>query len=224
MAEYNRTKTGSTVLYSQGGLDQVASTITDNLPHIRSIKSGINKWDPVHRSIFELSFELPTPIQGLFQEENIILSQQVVSVTGLDALQKTTAVGEQKFYGVTVSYLNPTLETTAADLQVVFNLNLRNVTDNFVLKIFRAWENLSYDLSDGTRSIKSDYCCSSLKIAEGNRNGDVWRSYEFKDVMLTGVEGLNELNYTNNEAAQLTCSFRSDYWYDTLAGGSEAGA
>ena len=59
-----------------------------------------------------------------------------------------------------------------------------------------------------------------MTIAEGNRNGDVWRSYEFKDVMLTGVTGLDDLDYTSNDARQLTCVFRSDYWYDTMATGS----
>lgn len=221
MAFDGQRKSGNTVLYKQGDLGHTAATITDNLPHIRSVKSGINKWDPVHKSIFEVAFALPTPIQSLFASDVAILQQQVYSVQGLDALQKTTAAGTQRFYGVDVSYLNPTLDSTYADITVVFNLNLRNVTDNFVLKIFRAWENLSYDLADGTRSIKEDYCSSFMKIAEANRNGDVWRSYEFKDVMLTAVTGLDDLDYTANEPRQLTCVFRSDYWYDTLAGGQE---
>ena len=221
MAFEGQRKSGSTVLYKQGDLGQNAASITDNLPHIRSVKSGINKWDPVHKSIFEVAFSIPTPIQSLFQSDMAILQQQVYSVQGLDALQKTTAAGTQRFYGVDVSYLNPTLDSTYADITVTFNLTLRNVTDNFVLKIFRAWENLSYDLSDGTRSIKEDYCSAFMKIAEANRNGDVWRSYEFKDVMLTSVTGLDDLDYTANEPRQLQCIFRSDYWYDTLAGGTE---
>ena len=221
MALENQRKTGQTVLYKTGDLATTGVPIQDNLPHIRSVKSGINKWDPVHKSIYEVAFSLPTPIQGLFMEDVPILSQQVYSVQGLDALQKTTAASTQRFYGVDVSYLNPVLDNTYADITIVFNLNLRNVTDNFVLKIFRAWENLSYDLADGTRSIKEDYCSAFMKIAEGNRNGDVWRSYEFKDVMLTSVTGLEDLDYTANDPRQLTCVFRSDYWYDTLAGGTE---
>ena len=220
MAFENQRKTGQTVLYKSGDLNQTPGAITDNLPHIRSVKSGINKWDPVHRAIYEVAFTLPPALQSVFIEDVPILTQQVYSVSGLDALQKTTAASTQRFFGVDVSYLNPTLETTYADLTIVFNLNLRNVTDNFVLRVFRMWENLSYDLSDGTRSIKQDYCAASMAVAEANRNGDVWRSYEFKDVMLTGVTGLDTLDYTANEAAQLTCVFRSDYWYDTLATGS----
>ena len=198
----------------------MASNLT-HLPHIRNVQSGINKYDPMHSAMYEVYFTLPEAIQSQFKDDEAVLTEQVTEVTGLDALQKTTAAGTQRFYGVDVSYLNHTLDSTYADITVTFNLNLRNVTDNFVLKIFRAWENLSYDLSDGTRSIKEDYCSAFMKIAEANRNGDVWRSYEFKDVMLTSVTGLDDLDYTANEPRQLQCIFRSDYWYDTLAGGTE---
>lgn len=189
-----------------------------HLPHIKNMQSGINKYDPVHNSIYEVYFTLPEAIQQTFKEEEAILTEQVVSVSGLDVLQKTTPAGEQKFMGVTVSFLQPILDTTAAELQIVFNLNLRNVTDNFVLKVFRAWENLSYDLSDGTRGIKLDYISDNMRIAEANRNGAIWRSYIFHHIMLTGVTGLDSLDYSNNEAITLTCSFRADYWDDEQAG------
>ena len=153
-----------------------------HLPHIKNMKSGMNKYDPVHKSIFEVYFTLPEALQQDFKEDEAILTEQVTSVQGLDILQKTTPAGEQKFFGVTVSFLNPSLDQTAADLTINFNLNLRNVTDNFVLKVFRAWENLSYDISDGTRGIKMDYISDRMRIAEANRNGAIWRSYVFRHI------------------------------------------
>lgn len=188
-----------------------------HLPHIKNMKSGINKWDPVHKSIFEVYFTLPTVLQTLFGEDAQILTEQVTNVAGLDALQKTTPAGEQKFFGVTVSYLNPVLDTTAADLTITFNLNLRNVTDNFVLKLFKAWENLSYDLSDGSRGIKVDYISDVLRIAQANRNGEIWRSVIFHHSMLTGVTNLDDLDYQSNDALTLQTTFRCDYWEDELA-------
>lgn len=190
------------------------ATVT-NLPHIKNIKSGYNKYDPVHKSIFEVAFTLPEALQSTFQEDAAILTQQVASVSGLDALTKTTGVGEQKHLGVTVSFANPVMDTTAADLTIVFNLNLRDVTDNFVLKVFQAWEQLNYNLSDGTRGIKTDYISDNLRIAEANRNGQIWRAYIFHNLILSGVSGLNDLDYTSNDAVQLTTTFRADYWdYD----------
>lgn len=195
----------------------MAQSNLNHLPHIKNISAGINKWDPVHKSIFEVYFTLPTAIQSEFKDEEIILTEQVTSVSGLDVLQKTTPAGEQKFFGVTVSFLNPILDQTAADLTITFNLNLRNVTDNFVLKIFKAWENLSYDLSDGTRTIKQDYISENMRISEANRNGEVWRAYVFHHIMLTGVTGLEDLDYSSNDVRTLQCTFRSDYWDDDMA-------
>lgn len=188
-----------------------------HLPHIKNVKSGINKYDPVHNSVYEVYFSLPEQIAGQFKEDEVTLTEQVTQVTGLDVLQKTTPAGEQKFMGVTVSFLNPVLDTTAAELEITFNLNLRNVTDNFVLKMFKAWENLSYNLQDGVRGIKTDYISDNMRIAEANRNGQIWRAYIFHHIMLTDVTGLNELNYTNNEARTLVCKFRCDYWDDDMA-------
>ena len=192
------------------------------VPHISAIQSGENYWDPVHKSIFEVVIDFPTEISASVNSivSSTILTQQVTTVQGLDALNKTTAAGSQKFLGVDVSYLNPVMDNTYADLTINFNLNLKNYTDNFVLRAFRIWASLNYDLADGSRAAKADYATAKLRIAEANRNGDVWRSYQFNHVMLTGVTGLDDLDYTSNDARQLTCTFRSDYWYDTFAKGT----
>ena len=194
----------------------MANNLT-HLPHILNVESGRMKYDPVHKSIFEVYFTLPAAIQSQFKTEELLLTEQVTNVTGLDVLQKTTPASEQKFYGVTVSYLNPVLDTTAADITITFNLNLRNVTDNFVLKVFKAWENLSYNLADGTRSIKTGYITDNLRIAEATRNGDIWRSYIFHHVMLTGVTNIDDLDIMSNDARQLICTFRCDYWEDEMS-------
>lgn len=188
-----------------------------HLPHFRNISAGMNKWDPVHNSIWEVYITLPTLIQSDFNDDAVLLTEQVQSISGLDVLQKTTAAGQQKFMGIDVSYLNPLLDNTYADLTMVFNLNLRNFTDNYVLKLFRAWANISYNMLDGTRGAKVDYIGENMRIAEANRDGNIWRSIIFHNVMLTGCTGLSDLNYTSNDAAQLTCTFRCDYWDDDMA-------
>lgn len=191
----------------------------NHLPHIQNVAAGRNKYDPVHSSIYEVYITLPAALQqiGQFKEDEVLLTEQVTTVQGLDVLQKTTETGEQNFLGATVSYLNPVLDSTAADITIEFNLNLRNVTDNYVLKIFRAWENLSYDLSTGARGIKTDYIVDDLRISEATRNGTVWRSYVFHHVMLKGVTGLDGLDYTSSEARRLQCTFRADWWEDEIA-------
>jgi len=194
----------------------MASSIS-HLPHIKNTQAGNNYYDPMHSAVFEVYFTLPVAIQDQYKDDEAILTEQVISVDGLDALQKTVQAGQQKFFGVDVSYLNPTLDNTYAELTVVMNLNIRNATDAYVLKVFKAWEKLGYDLSDGTRTLMADYVADNLRISEANRDGTVWRSYIFHKVLLTGVEGLNDLNYTNNEARQLTVRFRADWWDEDLA-------
>ena len=194
----------------------MASNLT-HLPHIRNVQSGINKYDPMHSAMYEVYFTLPEAIQSQFKDDEAVLTEQVTEVTGLDALQKTVGAGQQKFMGVDVSFLNPTLDNTYAELTINLNLNIRNATDAFVLKVFKAWEKLGYDLSDGTRTLMADYCTDNLRIAEANRDGTIWRSYIFHKVMLTSVTGLDSLNYTSNNARILTVTFRADYWDEDLA-------
>jgi hypothetical protein len=188
-----------------------------HLPHIKNTQAGNNFYDPMHSSIFEVYFTLPTALQSTFKDDEAILTEQVVSVAGLDALQKTVAAGSQKFLGVDVSFLNPVLDSTFAELEIVFNLNIRNATDAYVLKVLKAWGKLGYDLSDGTRTLMADYVADNLRIAEANRDGTVWRSYVFHKVMLTGITGIDDLNYTNMDARTVTVSFRSDWWDEDLA-------
>jgi hypothetical protein len=79
-------------------------------PHIRNVEAGNKYYDPMHASIFEVAFSIPQAIASKFNGKDIaILSEQVTTVSGLDALQKTASAGEQKFLGVSASYLNPTL-------------------------------------------------------------------------------------------------------------------
>lgn len=196
------------------------------LPHITNIQSAREKYDPVHKSLFEVLFQgIPAAVLGPLcsPETGLLLSQQVKSISGLDALNKTTAAGEQKFMGVTVSFLNPTVDSTAADLTMVLNLNLSKEGENFVLNVFRRWAKLSYDLGTGIRGLKENYCLEDLVVNQANRNGQIWRTIAFKHVMLTGISGLDDLDYTANDAVELTVTFRADYWTEVNTGnGSNA--
>lgn len=194
-----------------------------HLPHIMNMHSGANHWDPVHKSIFEVQIKIPAALQSAFATEEEYLIEQVKSVSGLEALQKTTAAGSQKFHGVDVSFLNPVLDNTSADITVKFNLNLANGNDNFVLRLFKEWARISYDLHSGARGLKNDYCATSMLIAEANRDGTIWRAYAFKDIMVTNIQGLADLDYTSNDAVELDVTFRSDFWEEVLATGGPAG-
>lgn len=187
-----------------------------HVPHVRSVKAGTNYYDPVNTAVFEVVFTFPGIIATAVGTDDVkILTEQVTSVTGLDNLLKTPAAGQQKFFGADVSYLNPTLDNTYAEITIDFNLNLRSVTDNYVLDAFMQWRNLNYNLGNGARYLKKDYVAPNIEIKMANRDGTVWRVVELWDVMLINITGLDGLDITTNESPKLQCTFRSDYWDDS---------
>ena len=186
-----------------------------HVPHVRSVKAGTNYYDPVNTAVFEVEFEFPGLISSALKDNIGLLTEQVTSVTGLDNLLKTPAAGQQKFFGADVSYLNPTLDNTYAEITIEFNLNLRSVTDNYVLDAFMQWRNLNYNLGNGARYLKKDYVAPKILIKVANRDGTVWRVVNLWDVMLVNITGLDGLDITANESPKLQCTFRSDYWDDS---------
>ena len=138
------------------------------MPHVLNVQAGANKWDPVNNAVYEVYFTLPDGIKAEFAADEAILTEQVISVSGLNGLDKTTGQGKQTFLGASVSFQEPVINDTFIEFTIEFNLNLRNKTDNFVHKLFRAWEQLNYNLADGTRTLKSQYCSDSFRVSEAN--------------------------------------------------------
>lgn len=188
------------------------------LPHIKNSQAGVNKWDPVHKSMFEVYFTLPDALRNNFAEDEVILTEHVMNIDGLAALYKTAGTDSQKFMGVDRSYIKPTMDNTKAEITVEFSLNLRNGVDNYVLKLFRAWAALGYDIASGKRSLKKDYCADWLKVSVANREGDIYQEVIFKDVMMNGdLEMDGALDYTAGDALTLKVKFVSDWWEETVA-------
>lgn len=197
------------------------------LPYVLTAELDAGTHNVLHSSAFP---NLHTTAENYFagkimnQKPDVaILTEQVTEVSGLDALQKTVQAGEQKFMGISNSFLNPYHDNTYAEFQVSFNLNLRNTTDAYVLRLFKAWSRAEYDLMSGIRTLKAEYVAPWLMIIEANRNGVAWRVVTFKDVMLTNLTGLDTLNYTSNETRKLQATFRSDWWDEELGTGELLG-
>jgi hypothetical protein len=189
------------------------------LPHIKNSVAGVNLYDPVHKSIFEVYFTLPDALRGEFDhDDEILMTQHVLNVSGLDALYRAPETDVQKFMGTDRSYIKPTIGETSAKIEVEFSLNLRNGTDNYLLKLFRAWAALGYDISTGRRSLKKDYTAAWLKVSIANRQGDIYQEVVFKNVMIDGaLEYDGGLDYSADDALQLKVKFKSDWWDEKLA-------
>lgn len=188
------------------------------LPHIVNSQAGRNRFDPVHSNIFEVDFILPEAIRAEYGKDELLLTEHVTKISGLDALDRAPGVSQQKFMGTDRSYINPKLDSTHAELEIEFTLNLRDDVDNYIYKAMKAWARLGYDINTGERKLKREYCADWMRVAISNRAGDIYREIIFKDVMMNGdLGGLGELNYDTGDAATLTAKFVSDWWKESDA-------
>lgn len=188
------------------------------LPHITNSKAGVNNYDAVFSNVFEVYFTLPKVLKDQFGADEALLTEHVLSIDGLGTLDKGPETVEQKFMGTTRTFLAPKVEGTSHELTIKLTLNLRNKVDNYIYKIFRAWNKLGYDLETGATVIKPDYVCDWLKVSIGNRAGDIYREILYHNLMMFGgVEGLSTLDYGTNDPIELTVKFKSDWASETLA-------
>lgn len=187
-----------------------------HFPHINNVKAAYERWDPMHNSIFEVDFTVPYVMQGEFDQDSLlVLSQQVVSVNGLDGLQKPLTMYTMKYLGVDVAFFNPMLDNTGIDFDITFNLNLRNVSDAYVYKLFKQWLRLIYNMATGVVPLIAQAKAESMTILEANRDGTVWRQVVLKNVVITGMQGMNNLDYNSMEPRQLNVTFHADFWDET---------
>lgn len=189
-----------------------------HLPHVSNTKVWRDRWDPMHSSIFSVEFTVPFVLRGEYDsEEMCVLSLQVLSVEGLDGLQKSVGIYTQKYLGTDVAFFNPKIDNTTIDFNITFNLNLRNVSDAYVYKIFKEWYNLMYDMATGVRAIKDMCCAETMNIYEANRDGTIWRQITFRNVFVTSIQGMNSLDYTSSDPRILSVGLHADYWEEILA-------
>lgn len=189
------------------------------LPHLKNSQAGVNKWDPVHGSLFEVRFTVPEALREQFGKDEFLLTQHALKVGGaLTGVNRGAATGHQKFMGTDRSYIQPKLDNTYAEITVEFTLNLRDDVDNYIYKLFRAWNALGYDVNTGSRALKREYCADWMDIAIANRAGDIFHEILYKDVMMDGgIGGWDDLDYDSADAVQISVKFISDWWEETMA-------
>lgn len=187
-------------------------------PHLTNTHVGMERWDPMHSSMFAVIFTVPFVLRGEYNTEELrILSEQIYSIDGLDNINKTVGLYTQKYLGTDVAFFDPKVNNTTIDFNIIFNLNIRDGNDAFVYKLFKEWFSLMYDLPTGVRAIKDMVCAENMTILEANRDGTVWRQIVMHNVFVTAISGMNSLDYTASDPRQLTIAFHADYWDETIA-------
>lgn len=188
------------------------------LPHITNSQAGVNRQDPVYKSKFEVYFTIPAALQNKYSQSDVaVLTEQVQNIKGLGTLDRGVEKGEQKFLGTTRTYLNATKDSTSHEISVDLTLNFKNRTDNYIYRLFRDWNKLTYDDATGETTLKQDYTADYMRVYVGNRAGDVWRDITYKDViMFGGIEGFDDLDYSSTDIVNITVKFASDWAIDKV--------
>lgn len=189
------------------------------LPHISQSTAGNNRMDPVYQNIFELYFTIPAALQSEFGNDVAVLTEQVKSISGLESLDKAPGTIQQTFLGSKRTYLASRLDDTSHELEIVFQLNLRNGTDNFIYKLLKAWNSQGYNMNTGATTLKTGYVADWMKLVIGNRGGDIFREIIYKDVFpFDGLTGWSEATYdSTGEAVEITMKLKSDWAVETNA-------
>jgi hypothetical protein len=168
----------------------------------------VNKYDPVFKSIFEVYFSLPEALRAQFGQDEALLTEHVLTIDGLGALNRAPATGTQKFMGTDRSFINPKLDNTRAEISVKLSLNLRNETDNYIYKLFRAWAALGYNVNTGARHLKKDYCADFLKVSIANNfSSGVYRVSSSLPASFFNTYISIMLDFAISAIRSLTCCF-----------------
>ena len=186
------------------------------LPHIKNSQAGVNRYDAVFGNIYEVYFTLPEPLRAQFAQDEALITEHVLKISGLEALDRAPETVTQEFMGTKRTHIAPRIDDTSAEISIDLSLNLRNGVDNYIYKLFKAWARLGYNINTGERSLKKDYCADWLKVSIANQAGDIYREVVFKDVMISGnIEGMGDYEYSSAEPKQITVKFKSDWWKET---------
>jgi len=199
------------------------------LGHFTNVTTATNMWEPVYKSLFEVSITLPTLVTAnLGAGIKGILLENATSVP-LPSYPKID-VKTQKFKYSTRTY--PTLpnQTHLTDQTIKFNLNQSvNVSQNFQLggyvagkvPVFRAikdWYDLIWNNETGQLNYKGNLV-GTVVIDQHDKEGLVIRRIVWNNAYITAFTGWDgDLSWEstgdiNDLSATFTVDYFEDYYY-----------
>ena len=179
------------------------------LPHYVQSTASINKYEPVHPSLFEVTLLAPS---GITFNTTLVL-ERVKSIGGLGRVNRRVHTMGQKFKFADRSYASMPGQTFV-DLSLTFTLNLNTSNEMYIYKMLRDWYKQIYDPATGIMGLKVNYT-GTIVVVQYNRAGDIFRQLTFKDAFPTGqITAVDELNYDTHDPVELNMTFRSDHWLE----------
>jgi len=185
------------------------------LPHYNQLEMtgapgapGTTPQEPVFLNLFEISFILPTILQGQ-KRDSLMLLEQATNVT-LD-LTPDIPTATQKFKYSTRMFLK-TPEKTDTAFDITFNVNVNNSGSMETWATLKAWYDLVWNSQTGALHYKAD-TIGTVIVNQHDKKGLVLRRVTFQNVQLMGINS-TELKFDSNDIGNATAKFIADYWID----------
>lgn len=179
------------------------------MPHFRNSTAGVNNWEPVFLNQFDVIISPPKAISGNGYYVDI-LTEQVKNVTGIPEIIPTGLV-EQKYLWATRSYSKPVPESSTANIEISFEVNLNSRNSMYVYEMMRDWAELQFNPAKSMHGTKADYA-GEITVIMYNKVHRVFRQFNFRSTFLSEPFNAMELDYLSDEIYVLTVKFRSDAW------------
>ena len=182
------------------------------LAHFTAIDSHHEKWEPIHKNLYEVTIILPTVLQSIHPNATHLLLEN--TKTAQFPKYPDLAVQNQRFkYSTRVFVMMPD-KTHIEDLTITFNLNQNDDYQIFCFKMLKDWYDLAWNNETGTLHYKKNLI-GDVIIHQHDKEGKVIRRVTYHDAMLKNFGNLEELNWeASTEIMDLTTTFAADYWED----------
>lgn len=188
--------------------------MTMKLPHIKNSQVAQDVAEAVTTNLYQM---LITPPSGIVAPDWLV--DEIVSIGGLDAVDKIPEIIKQQARGHNRAYHAVFIDDTTIELTLVINLNAHGpqALEIPIYKAFKSWARRVRNEDTGSNSLKIN-TVGGATLDQFNKIGEVWRKLEFKRVLLGPITGLDEAALASDEPVSLNVTLVCEEFKVTYSG------
>lgn len=182
------------------------------LAHFTQIDSHREKWEPIHKNLYEVTIILPQVLQSIHPNATHLLLEntKTAKLPAYPVLQPI----DQRFKYSTRAFLTMPEKTHLDDISIAFNLNQNDDYQIFCFKMLKDWYDLGWNNETGTLHYKKNLV-GDIIIHLHDKEGKVIRRVTYHNAMMNQFTGFEDLAWeSSTDIFDLTANFVADYWED----------
>jgi len=182
------------------------------LAHFTMIDSHKEKWEPIHKNLYEVTIILPQVLQSIHPNATHLLLEN--TVTAQMPIYPALTPIEQRFKYSTRLFVGMPESTSIKDMPIKFNLNQNDDYQMFVFKILKDWYDLAWNNETGTLHYKKNMV-GDIIVHQHDREGKVIRRVTNHNCQFINFEGMEDLDWSAaTDILDFTGHWGVDYWED----------